>query len=163
VRLLARLVVAALVAGAVPVLSGSVLLGAQVATSCTPAQVSLTATTSQTVYVARENVLVTVALHNHGAEACTYVLGPTSPNYVVKDSSGATVWGSCWFDGGPAPCAMYVLQRVLASGATYRDRLSWNQLSGHPEIRVPAGRYRFSVTLSDLASRAATTFRLAAS
>jgi len=39
---------------------------------------------------------------------------------------------------GPAPCASYLRQNVLAPGATYRDRLTWDQRTGHPDLPVPS-------------------------
>jgi len=96
----------------------------------------------------------TLALHNHSAIACSIATGPFSPNFVLTNSAGVTVWGSCWFGGGPAPCADYLLQRNLAPGATYRDRLTWDQRTGHPDLAVPAGRYTFSAKFLGLTHRA---------
>jgi hypothetical protein len=105
-------------------------------------------------------VHVTVALHNHSAIACTFATGPFSPNFVLTNSAGVTVWASCWFGGGPAPCADYLLHRTLAPGATYRDRLTWNQRTGHPDLAVPADRYTFVAHFLGLTLRTTTSFVL---
>jgi hypothetical protein len=105
-------------------------------------------------------VHVTIALHNHSNIACSYATGPFSPNFVLTNSAGVTVWGSCWFGGGPAPCADYLLHRTLAPGATYRDRLTWDQRTGHPDLAAPAGRYTFNTNFLGLTLRP-TSFVLA--
>ena len=136
--------------------------GAAVAapSNCASTQVTLSATASQSTYSTGTPVVITVRAHNHSARACSYALGPFSPNYVLTNAKGATVWGSCWFGGGPAPCAMYLLHRTLAPGATYRDRLTWDQRSGHPDVAVPAGRYTFRVNVDGVAPRATARFIL---
>lgn len=163
VRLFPRLLVLVLVASVAPVCSVSVLASTTAVASCTPGGATLTATPSQANYAPGNLVRVTISLHNRARVACSYVTGPTSPNFVLQNSSGTAVWGSCWFGGGPAPCAFYLVQRVLAPGATYRDRLTWDQRTGHPDLAVPVGLYRFKVTMSGLALRAVTTFRVEAS
>jgi hypothetical protein len=105
-------------------------------------------------------VHVTVALHNHSAIACSYTTGSFSPNFVLTNSAGVTVWGSCWFGGRPAPCAYYLLHRTLSPGATYRERLTWDQRTGHPDLAVPAGRYAFNANFLGLTLRASTSFVL---
>jgi hypothetical protein len=105
-------------------------------------------------------VHVTVALHNHSAIACSFATGPFSPNFVLTNSAGVTVWGSCWFGGRPAPCAYYLLHRTLAPGATYRDRLTWDQRTGHPDLAVPAGRYTFNANVLGLSLRSTASFVL---
>jgi hypothetical protein len=105
-------------------------------------------------------VHVTVALHNHSAIACAFATGPFSPNFVLTNSAGVTVWGSCWFGGGPAPCADYLLHRTLAPGATYRDRLTWDQRTGQPDLAVPAGRYTFNAKFLGLTLRTTTSIVL---
>jgi hypothetical protein len=105
-------------------------------------------------------VHVTVALHNRSAAACSYVTGPFSPSFLLTNSAGVTVWGSCWFAGGPAPCAYYLHHRTLAPGATYRDRLTWDQRTGHPDLPTPAGRYIFHANFARLSLRTTTSFVL---
>jgi hypothetical protein len=162
VRPCSRLLVAALVLAALPVLISAPFAAASSATPsvCTPAHVTLSATSDQSLYTWGTLVHVTVALHNHSAAACSYATGPSAPSFALTNSAGVTVWGSCWFGGRPAPCALYLLQRSLAPGATYRDRLTWDQRTGHPDLAVPAGRYGFSASLSGLRLRATTAFRL---
>ena len=99
-----------------------------------------------------------VTLHNHSAVGCSYDTGPFSPNLVLSNSAGATVWGSCWFGGGPAPCAYYLRRNVLAPGATYRDRLTWDERTGHPDLLAPVGRYTLTANLQGLALVASTSF-----
>ncbi len=142
--------VVALTISAVPVLTtGAPAVAAP--SNCSSAEVTLRASPGQSVYGPGTLVHVTVSLHNHSATACSYVTGPFSPSFVLTNSAGATVWGSCWFGGGPAPCAYYLLHRTLSPGATYRDRLTWDQRTGHPDVAVPAGRYTFKVSLTGLA------------
>lgn len=157
-----RLLVATVVVASLSVLVGGVSAGAATAvpSNCAVNQVTLSATANQSTYTTGESVHVTVTMHNHSAKACSYALGPVSPNYVLTNSKGVTVWGSCWFGGGPAPCAMYLIRRTLTAGGTYRDHLTWNQRSGHPDVAVPAGRYVFRVNLSGVGRRAATSFLL---
>ncbi len=161
-RLGSRLLVAALVISAVPVLIGAPSSVAATASpsACTSSEVALSATADHAVYTSGALVHLTVALHNRSASACSYTTGPFSPNFVLTNSAGVTVWGSCWYGGGPAPCAYYLRHRTLAPGATYRDRLTWDQRTGHPDVAVPAGRYTFKVNLVGLASRARTTINL---
>ncbi|MFZ1063141.1 MAG: hypothetical protein WAN30_06680 [Acidimicrobiales bacterium] len=154
---------ALLVVSALPVGAGSLAAGASSVAACSSSAVVLSVASSRTSYPSGSTVLVTVDLRNHGASACSFVTGPTSPNYQVTNAAGTTVWGSCWFAGGPAPCPMYLLERVLRPGVTYRDVLTWDQRSGHPDVRVRPGRYRFSVTFSGLSLKAATSFTLLAS
>jgi hypothetical protein len=122
--------------------------------------VTLSATPDQPLYTSGALVHVTVALHNHSAASCTYTTGPFSPSFVLSNSAGVTVWGSCWFGGGPAPCAYYLRQNVLAPGATYRDRLTWDQRTGHPNLPVPVGRYTFKANLQGLPLRTKTSFAI---
>ncbi len=156
-----RLLVATLVLTALPCLvSAPSAIAATSAPTCSPTQVTLSATPDHPLYTAGNLVHVTVALHNHSAIACSYATGPFSPNFVLTNSAGVTVWGSCWFGGGPAPCADYLLHRTLAPGATYRDRLTWDQRTGHPDLGVPAGRYTFNVNFVGRSLRATTSFVL---
>jgi len=162
VRQCSRLVVATLVLTALTVLvsAPSALAATATPSACSPTQVTLSATPDQSVYTSGTTVHVTVALHNHSAIACSYATGPFSPNFVLTNSAGVTVWGSCWFGGRPAPCAYYLLHRTLAPGATYRDRLTWDQRTGHPDLAVPAGRYAFNANFLGLTHRATTSFVL---
>ena len=160
-RLCSRLTVATLVLGALPVLSAPTAVASSTNPSaCSPTQVTLSATPDHLNYSLGNVVHVTVALRNHSDFACSFTTGPFSPNFVLTNSAGATVWASCWFGGGPAPCADYLLHRILAPGATYRDRLTWDQRTGHPESAVPAGRYRFKASLPGLTLRTSTSFVL---
>jgi hypothetical protein len=161
-RLCSRLFVATLVLAALPVLNGapSAVAAAATPSTCSPTQVTLSAAPSHSIYSPDALVHVTVALHNHSDIACSLATGPFSPNFVLTNSTGVTVWGSCWFGGGPAPCANYLLHRTLAAGATYRDRLTWDQRTGHPDLAVPAGRYNFNVRFPDMTLHATTTFVL---
>lgn len=131
--------------------------------ACTPAQVTLSATPDQSVYPVGAMVHVTVALHNRSVESCTFVTGPFSPSFVLSNAAGVTVWGSCWFGGGPAPCAQYLRQNVLAPGATYLDRLAWDQRTGHPDLPVPIGRYTFKANLQGLSLTATTALTITSS
>lgn len=157
-----RLLVAALVLGASPVLGGARFAAASGATpsACVPAQVVLSATSQQSTYTRGTLVHITVGLRNRSATTCSFATGPFSPSFVLTNSAGVTVWGSCWFGGGPAPCAEYLRSRTLAPGAVYRDRLTWDQRTGHPDLQVPAGRYRFTVSFSGHRSRATTAFSI---
>ena len=53
-----------------------------------------TSSTNRTVYDRGALVRVTVSLRNHSDAACAYVIGPMSPNFVLTNSSGTTVWGA---------------------------------------------------------------------
>jgi hypothetical protein len=129
--------------------------------ACSPTQLALSATPDHSLYTSGTSVHVIVALHNHSAMACSYATGAFSPNFILTNSAGDTVWGSCWFGGGPAPCAAdYLFHRTLAAGATYRDRLTWDQRTGHPDLAVPAVRYTFSASFLDLSLRTTTSFVL---
>lgn len=156
------LVIATLVLTASPVFmrAPGAVAAAAAPSTCTSTQVTLSATPDHSSYTSGTSVHVTVALHNHSAIACSFATGPFSPNFVLTNSAGVTVWGSCWFGGGPAPCADYLLRRTLAPGATYRDRLSWDQRTGHPDLAVPAGRYAFSVNFEGISLRAHTSLVL---
>ena len=156
------LLVATLVLAALPVLisAPSAFAATTAPSACSPTQVTLSATPDHSLYTSGSTVHVTVALHNHSAIACSYATGPFSPNFVLTNSAGVTVWGSCWFGGRPAPCAYYLLHRTLAPGATYRDRLTWDQRTGHPDLAVPAGRYTFNANFLSLTLRATTSFTL---
>jgi hypothetical protein len=157
-----RLFVATLLLSALPVLINAPTAVASTINpaTCSPKQVTLSATPDHLLYTSGTLVHVTVALHNHSTAACSISTGPFSPNFVLTNSAGATVWASCWFGGGPAPCADYLLHRTLAPGATYRDRLTWDQRTGHPDLAVPAGRYTFKVSLLGLTLRTETSFVL---
>jgi hypothetical protein len=149
-----------LLLGFVPFCADSVPASAAPDVECTSAQVTLSAISSHAVYVHGASVKVTIEWHNRAHVACSYATGPTLPNYTLTNSSGATVWGACWFAGSPAPCAFYLLEHILAPGATSRDVLTWNQRTGHRDRLVPAGRYLFRATMAGSAFRAATTFRI---
>ena len=151
------LVAVTLVVGALPSVIASSSMAATLTTpKCAPTRVSLSATANQASYSLGDTVHVTVALHNHSATSCSYATGTFSPNFVLTNAAGRTVWGSCWFGGGPAPCAYYLIHRTLAPGATYRERLTWDQRTGHPEAAVPAGVYTFRVNIVGLAGHATT-------
>jgi len=128
--------------------------------ACSRTQVTLSATPDHSLYTSGKLVHVTIALHNRSTVACSYTTGPSSPKFVLSNAAGVTVWASCWLGGGPAPCPDYLLHRVLAPGATYRDRLTWDQRTGHPDLAVPAGRYNFRAGLLGLRLRATTSFVL---
>ena len=161
-RVCSRLFVATLVLAALPVLNGasSEVAVAATPTACSPIQVTLSATPGHSLYTSDALVHVTVALHNHSDIACSIATGPFSPNFVLTNSTGVAVWGSCWFGGGPAPCADYLIHRTLAPGATYRDRLTWDQRTGHPDLPVPAGRYTFNVHFLGSTLHTTTSFVL---
>jgi hypothetical protein len=157
-----RLIVVTLLLTALPLLvsTRSAVSAPTTPSACSPSQVSLSASPDHSVYSSGTSVHVTVALHNHSPIACSYATGSFSPNFVLTNSVGVTVWGSCWFGGGPAPCAYYLLHRTLAPGATYRERLTWDQRTGHPDLAVASGRYTFVVNLVGLHLRATTSFVL---
>ena len=161
-RLCSRLLVATLVLATLSVLisAPSTVAATTTHSVCSPTQVTLSTTPDHSLYTSGTLVHVTVALHNHSAIACAYATGPFSPNFVLTNSTGITVWGSCWFGGGPAPCADYLLHRTLAPGATYRDRLAWDQRTGHPDLAVPAGRYNFNAKFLGLTLRTTTSIVL---
>lgn len=121
-------------------------------TPCSSALATITASIDHARYLPATPVRVTVSLHNRAATACSYAVGPTSPTYRVTNAAGATVWGSCWAGGAPSPCADFLVQRILAAGATARQRFTWDQRSGTPDQLVPAGRYRFTVSLQGLSA-----------
>ena len=125
---------------------------------CVASQVTFSATPDQPVYTRGTPVHITISLHNHSRASCSYATGPFSPGFILTNSAGVTVWGSCWFGGGPAPCAYYLRQNVLAPGATYRDRLTWDQRTGHPDLLVPVGHYKFEANLQGLPLRTAASF-----
>jgi hypothetical protein len=161
VRLCSRPLVAVLVLASTLVLIGAPsAVAAPSPSACTSTDVSLSATPNHSSYTSGFAVHVTVTMHNHSARACSFATGPFSPNFVLTNSADVTVWGSCWFGGGPAPCADYLLRRTLAPGATYRDRLTWDQRTGHPDLQVPVGRYTFIVNVTGLRLRATTSFLL---
>jgi hypothetical protein len=141
---------------------GSVASGAPIA-ACAAAQVTLSATADQSLYTSGAVVHVTIALHNHSTSRCFVATGTFSPSFTLSNAAGVTVWGSCWFGGGPAPCAYYLRQTVLAPGATYRVRPTWDQRTGHPDLPVAAGRYVFRTKFSGLPLRATTTLNLSRS
>jgi hypothetical protein len=150
-----------LVLAAFPVLiSAATVAAAANPPTCTSNEVALSATPEHLLYTSGDLVHVTAALHNHSATACSFATGPSSPNFILANSTGVTVWGSCWFGGGPAPCPDYLLHRNLGPGATYRDRLTWDQRTGRPDLDVPAGRYTFKAGLPGPNLRAATSFVL---
>jgi len=157
-----RLFVAAVVLAALPILSNapSAVAAATTPSTCSPTQITLSATPDHSLYTSDAQVHVTVALHNHSDIACSFATGPFSPNFVLTSATGVTVWGSCWFGGGPAPCADYLLHRTLAPGATYRDRFTWNQRTGHPDLVVPSGHYTFSASFLGSTLHATTSFVL---
>ncbi len=126
--------------------------------SCKPSQVSLSSSSGQPLYTRGSLVHISVALHNHSAVGCSFDTGPLSPDVVLSNSAGVTVWGSCWFDGGPAPCAYYLRQNILAPGATYRDQLTWDGRTGHPDLLAPVGRYTLTANLQGLLLVTTTTF-----
>ena len=154
------LVAVVVVSGVIPLLESGPVASSASPSNCARAQVTLAATSAQPIYNRGALVRVTVTLHNHSSVSCSYATGPFAPNFVLSNSAGLTVWGSCWFGGGPAPCAYYLRQNVLAPGATYRRRLTWDQRSGHPDLPVPAGRYTFKASFPDLLPRVTTSFVL---
>lgn len=159
-RSLTVLVALVVASAMMPLLESGPAASSATASGCTPTQVTLSATPVQPLYNWGALVHVTVALHNHSRATCSYATGPFSPSFVLTNSAGVTVWGSCWFGGGPAPCALYLLHRTLAPGATYRDRLTWDQRTGHPDLPAPAGRYTFNATFPGLSLRVTTSFVL---
>jgi hypothetical protein len=161
-RLFSRLLVATGVLSALPVLISAPTTVAATTnpSTCSSNQVTLSATPDHLHYTSGTLVRVTLALHNHSATACSFTTGPSSPNFILANSAGATVWASCWSGGGPAPCPDYLLHSTLGPGATYRERLTWDQRTGHPDQVVPAGRYTFKAGLLGSNLRATTSFVL---
>jgi hypothetical protein len=159
-RPIVRLAALNLVLVVLPITFGTSFVAASTTNppSCTRSQITLSASASETTYLQGSLVHVTVTLRNHSLKACSYSTGTFSPSYSLVNSAGVTVWGSCWFNGGPAPCPYLLVHRVLARGATYTDRLTWDQRTGHPDEQVPPGRYRFSVSFSGLHGTAVTIF-----
>ena len=157
-----RLLAATLVFAALPVFirASSAVANTTNPSPCSPTLVALSATSDHSIYTSGTQVHVTVALHNHSNVACSIATGPVSPKFVLTNSAGVSVWGSCWFGGGPAPCADFLLHRILAPGTTYRDRLTWDQRTGDPEVAVPAGRYSFHANFLGLTLRTTTSFVL---
>lgn len=157
-----RLLAATIVLAALPVLisAPSAVAVGSTPGACTSSRVTLTAVPDHALFTSGTEVRVTLTLRNRSTVACSFTTGPFSPNFALTNSAGVTVWGSCWFGGGPAPCADYLLHRTLAPGATYRDRLSWDQRTGHPDLPVPAGHYLFRANFAGLALRTTTSFNL---
>ena len=160
VRSLSVLVAFAVAFVTMPLLDTGTVASGGTPANCTAAQVSLSATADQSLYTSGANVHVVISLHNHSASACSYATGTFSPSFSVVNAAGVTIWGSCWFGGGPAPCAYYLRHRVLVPGATYRERLTWDQRTGHPDLAVPAGRYTFKANFPGLPRRTTTSFVL---
>ena len=155
-----RLLVASLLLISLPTVinAPTVVSASTTPSACTPNQVTLSATPDQSNYASGTTVRVTIALRNRSAAVCSFVTGPFSPNFTLTNADHVTVWASCWFGGRPAPCAYFLVHRTLAPGATYRDRLSWDQRTGHPDLAVPVGRYAFRANFMGLSLRAATSF-----
>ncbi len=153
------LIVATVTMSTLPVmLTGPVGEASGAPSACVASQVSLSATVERARYASGIPVHVTVTLANHSSHSCSFATGPSSPDYRIINGTGATVWGSCWVGGAPSPCADFLVQRTLPSGARYVDRVTWGQRTGSPDVPVPAGRYRFLVTLAG--ERAETSFAL---
>lgn len=163
VRRLAILLSGALVVGSVLALSSVAVAVTSSARNCSGSQVGISATVPQANYTPGTPITVTISLHNHSTRACRFNIGPFSPSFTLVNSSGTTVWASCWYGGGPAPCAMYLIHRTLAPGATYRTHATWDQKTGHPDTQVPPGVYRFSADYNGVAVRAHTAFSLVGS
>ena len=147
-RSVAATLAVAVVCAIAPILSGAA--SAVSARPCAPADVTLSATSDHSVYGAGEPVRIAVDLHNRSHIACAYDTGTFSPTFSLVNPTGTVVWATCWYNGGPAPCAYVVVRRTLAPGATYVARLAWDQRTGHPDHAVPAGRYRFTLSFSGL-------------
>src|ERR1017187_7035386 len=77
--------------------------------TCSPSQVTVSASVPQSSYSPGVPVTVTFSLHNHSLRTCSFTTGPFSPSFTLSNSSGTTVWASCWYGGGPAPCAFYLV------------------------------------------------------
>ena len=155
------IVVAVTIATLPAMVTGPVEEATGAPTTCVASQVSISATVDRDRYASGVPVHVTVTLANRSSRSCSYATGPSSPNYRVINGIGATVWGSCWVSGAPSPCADFLVQRTLPSRARYVERLSWGQRTGSPDVPVPAGRYRFLVTMAG--QRAETSFALSGS
>ena len=160
VRSLRVLAAFAVVVVALPLMSMGSVASSATPANCTAAQVTLSATADESLYTSGAAVHVVISMHNHSTTACSYSTGTFSPSFNLANAAGVTVWGSCWFGGGPAPCAYYLRHNVLAPRATYRERLTWDQRSGHPDVAVPAGRYVFTANFPGLPLRATTSFNL---
>ena len=160
VRYLSILVAFAVAVITVPLLDVASVASSATPADCTAAQVTLTAAADESLYTSGAPVHVIISMHNHSSTSCSYSTGTFSPGFNLTNAAGVTVWGSCWFGGGPAPCAYFLRHNVLAPGATYRERLTWDLRSGHPDVAVPAGRYTFRANFPGLPLRAATTFVL---
>ncbi|NNN01257.1 MAG: hypothetical protein HKL86_05425 [Acidimicrobiaceae bacterium] len=159
-RIFSALVAPVVMSGVAPLVTTAPAAYGATPSVCSSKQVTLSAKVDQVADTRGALMHVTVALHNHSAQACSYATGPFSPSFTLSNAAGVTVWGSCWFGGGPAPCAYYLRQNVLAPGATYRDRLAWDQRSGHPDRLVSAGRYLFKASFPGLSLNANTTIVL---
>jgi hypothetical protein len=160
-RSLGRLLsVTALALSGFVALSSGGTAGAVVARTCSASQVSISASTPKAVYTAGTPISVNFSLHNHSGRSCSFTTGPFSPSFVLTNASGITVWASCWYGGGPAPCAMYLVHRTLAGGATFRSHTVWDQKTGHPDVQVAAGTYRLSVMYDGIKKTARTSFSI---
>ena len=132
------------------------------AAPCKPTAVSMTVSTNRATYGPGAIVSMTASVKNKTSRTCSLVIGPTSPSFTVTNSSGASVWDNCDVHDQPGSCALYLIVRDLKPGATYARTVGWDQRSGSPSRRVPAGKYTFTIRFVRPRGARSARFALAA-
>lgn len=129
---------------------------------CTPSALSETAATSKKSYGPGSLVTMMASIHNTSTRVCSVSIGAISPSFIVTNSSGVKVWGSCGVNSQFGACALYLMLENLKPGGTYTKVATWNQRSSPTATRVPTGVYKLTTHFDGVNGRASTRFSLTA-
>lgn len=105
---------------------------------------------------------MTSSVRNTSKATCSVPVGPTSPSFAVTNSKGVQVWNNCYAGDRPGACPQYLIALSLKPGSTFSKTVSWDQRSGSPPERVPAGIYKVTTHFAGVPGKHSAWFELTA-
>ncbi len=105
---------------------------------------------------------MTSSIRNKSDATCSVWIGPISPSFRVTNSKGVEIWNNCYADDQAGACPRYLIARSLKLGSTYSKTVAWDQRSGTPPARVPAGVYKLTTQFAGIAGNRSARFELTA-
>lgn len=129
---------------------------------CAPSAVREVTSTNGRYYGPKSIVKMTSSVRNTSKATCSVSVGPTSPSFAVTNSKGVEVWNNCYAGDRPGACPQYLIARSLKPGATFSKTVAWDQRSGSPPARVPAGIYKVTTHFTGIPGNHSAWFKLMA-
>jgi len=128
---------------------------------CAPSAVREVTSTNGRYYGPKSIVKMTSSVRNTSKATCSVSVGPTSPSFAVTNSKGVECGTTATPATGPER-APVPHRRSLKPGATFSKTVAWDQRSGSPPARVPAGIYKVTTHFTGIPGNHSAWFKLMA-